>query len=225
MRLILHLVIGSVLIQGCQKANFTEIENDFISEYQKVSDAAFSLENSGSGTSSIHPKLEKIVNTPGSFNYAFDSLSNYISIVQSTDCMLRIFSWDDLTGGTSRNMAAIAQYKTRTGDVKTQWLGINKEVIYEMHDILIKGKPHYLCFGSGTYGGGMQHKAIHVLYIEKDTVKINKDCIDERSSIIYAPRNEKIELEFEAVEGIVYRTERRKCFLNVEGWDVCIVNY
>lgn len=209
MRLILPLVIGSVLFQGCQKANFTEIENDFISEYQKVSDATFSLENSGSGRSAINPKIEEILNISGTFNYAFDSLSNYISIVKSTDCMLRIFSWDDLSGGTSRNMAAIAQFKTATGNIKTQWLGINKEVIYEIHNIRINGKPHYLCFGSGTYGGGMHHKAIHVLYIENDTVKLNKDCIDEKYSVIYDHLTESIDLEFDASKGILYRIRKK----------------
>lgn len=164
----------------------------------------------------LRPKLkaqiETLLNTPTSFTHPFDSLAQQITILTSKDQNVRVFSWDELTGGTWHDMAVIVQFKTASNTIKTVWIdsdiseeptGITSEIHYKIYDIRINNQPHYITFGWGTYGSGHHHNAILIFSIENDTISVCSDCIDESYRHIQTPRSQRVELKYDEIKKVI----------------------
>ena len=158
---------------------------------------------------SLRPKLKKQVenalSNPESFDYSFYALSKFVTIVKSSDEQVKIFSWDELTGGSWHDMAVIVQFKTKNQKIKTKWIdsdiredpsGIIDTIQYEINDVTIDNKMHYLCFGWGTHGSGHHHNSILIFSIVNDAIQTCKSCISEDYLMIQAPRREKINISY-----------------------------
>jgi len=209
------IIILLILINGnflfSQTVNLQKVESEFILEFQNYRNSDYDTR-----FSSLRPKLrnkiENILSSTNSQEYPFDSLSKYMRIIKSNDNKVRIFSWDELTGGTWHDMAVIIQFKNNKNILTTQWIdsdiseeptGITDAIQYEIYDVEINKKPHYLCFGWGTYGGGHHHNSILIFSIENDSLKFCSNCIEKDYSIIQAPRNTKINLKYEKTEEVI----------------------
>lgn len=143
----------------------------------------------------IKNNLEKLLTIQESFDYSFDSLAQYVKIVQSKDKNLRIFSWNKMSGGTAHDISVTAQYMTSKGEVKVKRI-LTDAVMQEIHELDINGRRNYLCIGYGTYGGGRHHKAVFLYEIDGSDLKLNKESFDKKYSIIQAPRSRKIDFEY-----------------------------
>ncbi len=128
-------------------------------------------------------------------------LINYILYTTSPDHKIRIFSWDDLQGGSGHTYSNMIQFDIDDDDCKAEKfdsLEDNTEVgYYKIHQAEYGNTTFYILFGHGTYGGGKQHKLIRIFYIENNELKECFDCYpDSKPLLIFSARSQEIELEF-----------------------------
>jgi len=154
----------------------------------------------------LRTKVENLLSNSISFECSFDSLAKYLKIIKSEDEKLRIFSWNNLTGGTFHQYDVFIQYKTNNDKIKTQWLdsivdnqpeGLTEAIQFEIYDIGINGNPYYLCFGRGTRGAGHHHNTILIFSIERDSIKFLPDLIDKKYQFLQAPRGYDLNLKYD----------------------------
>ena len=207
--ILLIFINGNLLFS--QTVDLQKAEYELILEFQNYWNSDYEIR-----FDSLRPKLkiqiENILSNSNSFEYPFDSLSKYVTIIQSNDNKVRIFSWDELTGGTWHDMAVIVQFKTSNQEIKTQWIdsdiseeatGKTDAIQYEIYDVEINKQSHYLCFGWGTYGSGHHHNSILIFSIENDSLKVCSNCIEKDYSVIQAPRSKKINLKYDKTEKVI----------------------
>lgn len=131
--------------------------------------------------------------------YAF---INYIVYTVSQDNKIRIFSWDNLDGGSYHTYTNFVQINTDNDQcevVPFDTSELNAEVgYYRINQIDQGGKTFYLLFGHGTYGGGKHHKIAKIFYIENGVFTECFDCYPEtRNLLIYSNRGQEIGLQFD----------------------------
>jgi hypothetical protein len=108
----------------------------------------------------------------------FEALSDWLSVVTSPDHRLRIASWDEKSGGTRRDMAAMAQIRLPHGQLAYLRLDppftadeAGTDVRYEsLFQLSTQQANCYLVLGVGTYGGGHYHRSARLLEIKDDTL-------------------------------------------------------
>lgn len=86
-------------------------------------------------------------------------------VTSSADERLRLYSWDELWGGSYHSYTNYLQYRTPDGTCKVMPFDTvpdNTEVGYYQVDTyeLSASRSIYVLFGYGTYGGGKQHYAV-----------------------------------------------------------------
>ncbi|MGV6832061.1 MAG: hypothetical protein ACWA5P_10950 [bacterium] len=162
---------------------------------------------------SLRPQLKQhikeVLTDSTSFDYPFSKLSEHVRIITSKDKKVRLFSWDELTGGSWHDMAVIAQFITKDQKVKAVFIdsdiseegtvGLTSAIQYELHEVLINNKTYYMCFGWGTFGSGHHHNSILIFDLENDTINPCETCISESYKLIQAPRATKINLAYDEV--------------------------
>jgi len=138
-------------------------------------------------------RLKKELATGVGLDCRFDSLSKAMNIIQSKDHLLRIFSWDELSGGTWHDMASFAQYITSTGAIGARQLDTDREVelseytdvaISKIYMVILKNKTHYLTIGYGTHGAGHHHKTAQIFSIEEKKLVKCKDCFETGEDLV-----------------------------------------
>ena len=163
----------------------------------------------------LKAEFKKLMSTQRAYDYPFDSLSRQIKIVKSGDLRLRIFSWDEMTGGTYHDMAVLVQYINDRDSLIAEWIdvdisedssGVTDEIIFEINEVLINDRVHYLCFGWGTFGSGHHHNSILIFSINAQ-LELCRDCINEKYTLILAPRSQKINLEFRVKDQVIIFNE------------------
>jgi len=106
-------------------------------------------------------------------------LSQWLTVVTSPDRRLRIASWDEKSGGTMRDMAAMAQVRLANGELKYLRLDpafatdeAGTDVRYESLFQLSTHRGNcYLVLGVGTYGGGHYHRSARLLEIKEGALQ------------------------------------------------------
>ncbi len=129
-------------------------------------DSIFNLFDSTFIALSQHPKFR---------DAPLDSLSESCSIVTSENKKIRIFSWDNLGGGSYHDYTTYLEFNPGDGEYsfsliedEQQDFWEHTEVgFYKIETITEADKTYYLLFGSGTYGGGKKHATVQV-YIEEN---------------------------------------------------------
>lgn len=198
-----------------QSTSIIKLENDLVTSFKEYRNA-----NYNDRYDTLRPKLkaqiEAFLNVPITFSASLDSLSQQINIITSKDRNIRIYSWDELTGGTWHDMAVIVQFKTSSNTIKTVWIdsdieespsGITSDIHYKIYDLTLNNQPYYMTFGWGTYGSGHHHNSILIFSIENDVLKVCSDCIDSPHQYIKAPRSQKIDLKYDPLTKVVSYNE------------------
>ena len=142
-----------------------------------------------------------------SFNYSYDSLSNYIKIRTSEDSLIRTFSWDRRSRGSWHDMASYTQFKSKSGKINHQRLDSGDEsgtgepanvLIYGIHTINIENNSYYLMLGWGTHGAGKHHSLARVYKINGETLILCDSIFQGLNYLsVRANRGNKIELKYD----------------------------
>ncbi len=134
----------------------------------------------------------------------FDSLSTRVKIVTSKDKKLRIFSWDELNGGTWHIYNSAFQYKTKQGlysgllslNEKEETIGEHYTDIthYEINNI-DDGK--YLVKGYGTHGSGKEFFVYRLLSFKNENIADCSGCFNGKDRFVYEiTRGDELEPSF-----------------------------
>lgn len=187
-----------------QTSEMARLEKDILIEFKTYSTADYDTRYD-----SLRPelklKMEALLSKPESFDHPFDVLGEYIKIIESPDGRVRMFSWDELTGGTWHDMAVVVQFKTPEDQVVVQWIdsdiseeptGLTDAIQYELFELPIGNKKLYMSFGWGTYGSGHHHNDILIFTIDGASLKICEDCLEKEFRLLQAPRAARIELSY-----------------------------
>ena len=206
-----------------EEAQRQEFEYKMIQNYNDLINA-----DSKTRYDSIAPKFKEELRTlllkQETLKYPFDSLDKYINIVSSADKKLRLFSWDEMTGGTMHQMAVLAQYKDDMDNVYCEFLDsdfygdeivITDIIFYKINDVIVQDIPHYIAFGWGTFGGGSHFKIVKAFRIDKYEISNDNKIFktyDELYSEIYlsTSRGTKINLSYDYENQIIEFDEFRK---------------
>jgi len=188
-----------------QNKSMSNLEMELVREFR-----SYRLANDYLRFDSLKPILIKktidLLSIQESMQFPFDSLAEYVKIISSIDGKFRVFSWDELTGGTMHDMAVIVQYRSKNGEVKTERIdgdigddsiGFTDAIQFQVHDILINKQPYYLCFGWGTYGSGLHHNTIMVFRITNDNVELCESCVTPNYSFLQGPRSGDFDLQYD----------------------------
>lgn len=131
--------------------------------------------------------LARLLESPASFNYPFDSLKN-IGRIESPDQFFRLFSWNMLIGTDSFKNYCIIQFKPqKNSSCRIAVLHDNSEIdqagnlaltsknwygalYYRIIPFTSGGKTYYTVLGLDTYSPYISKKVIDILYINNDEV-------------------------------------------------------
>lgn len=149
--------------------------------------------------------IQEINKSSHILDYSLAQLSKKIRIVSSSDGKFRTYGWNDQSGGTWLSLVAIAQYKTRSGEPKAKQLNTGDEarlgtytdaIIYEIYQVLIENRTHYLTLAWGKHGGGHQHSIARVFSIEHNELVLCETCLGGNKEIVVEERFHPIVLEY-----------------------------
>lgn len=137
-------------------------------------------------------------------SYPFDSLSNTIKVIGSKDKKLRIFSWDELSGGTRHIYNSVFQYnsgeKTFSGFLSLDDNSDDGDVHYtdvihfEIEDV---DKGLYLVKGYGTHGGGKDFYVYRLFSFKNGEISDCSNCFDGEDRLVFIkPRGNKVSPEY-----------------------------
>ncbi len=136
--------------------------------------------------------LIKTLSSEKAASYPFDSLSKTIKAIASKDKRLRVFSWDELNGGTRHIYNSAFQYdsgdKTYSGilslnDNSDEGISHYTDVIhFEIEDV---DKDLYLVKGYGTHGGGKDFYVYRLLSFKNGEVTDCSDCFDGEDRLVF----------------------------------------
>ena len=206
--LLIVLMGTSTISLGAQSLDMEVLEAELVQEFETYRNSKYETRYD-TLRSKLRVNIERVLSKAQSFDYTFEKLSERINIIQSQDKKVRLFSWDELTGGTWHDMAVIVQYKTEDKTIKTEWIdsdisenptGLTDAIQYEIHDLEINGKPHYMCFGWGTFGAGHHHKSILIFSIDKDGINHCDNCIPKDYTLLQVQRAIPIKIEYNTEE-------------------------
>jgi hypothetical protein len=200
--LIVLTILCSISIKGYgQTSGILEMEQNTISIYKKLNDNSYP-KNRDSLISNLNVRLPELLKLSEACNFNFDSLRKYIYIVSSQDHLVRIFSWDDLTGGTYHFFNNYLQFTPDGSSCKTLPLDESDEspeVAYTSIESLVnKNRTYYFFFGSGTSGGGEKHEIFRIFEIANDSLAECIKCYPSGKFLtIHSARSQKIDLRLD----------------------------
>ncbi len=145
-------------------------------------------------------------NSEEGIHLAYTFINN--SVKCSSDQKIRVFSWDDLGGGSHHTYTNYLQYKTNTGNCKTipfDTIQNNVEVgYYQIETLEIENQIIYILYGYGTYGGGQQHRNIRLFEFINDEPK---ECFElypnEKDLVLYSNRFQNPDIKFNKEKRII----------------------
>lgn len=157
------------------------------------------------------------------FEYPFDSLSTRVKMIRSSDSKLRIFSWDEKTGGSRHDFSAVVQYMGANGKVISHSINDFRDTgekeyteagYYEAYVLSKESDPKYLLLGWGTFGAGHQHYVTRVLQSKEGRLIDCDRCFDGKDFWpIILRRRDKADLTFNPDDSTIRHKEFRE---NVE---------
>lgn len=200
--LILALVLNSIHeLCSAQTTSIKELEQNVVDIYSNLIDNKV-YRDKDSLIRELNSQLPILITHKESCNFRFDSLGKYIYITSSKDKRIRIFSWDEFSGGTYHFFTNYLQLKTRDNSCKIIPFDQSEEspeVSYTSIKTLIQNnKPYYFFFGSGTYGGGEKHEVLRIFEIKNDTITECTQCYPSNKFILVrSNRGQRIEINLD----------------------------
>jgi len=128
---------------------------------------------------SVREAVRELIAQDPAMTQRLNEMCDWLTVVTSPDQRLRIASWDEKSGGSMRDMGALAQI--RSSDGQLQYLRLDPpfataesgtDVLYE--NIFQLRTPHhtyYLALGLGTYGGGYYHRSARLMEIRDGSLQ------------------------------------------------------
>lgn len=143
-------------------------------------------------------KFQEVLNVEEALHYSFPLLSKKVDTVSSEDKKLRIFSWDELNGGSSHIFNSLYQYNkgnTLAVGYLTDLSVSNQSIFLEIsyYQIIGLDQNKYLVFGYGTHGGGQEFYTIRLLNFTDDVVSDCDQCFNGDDQLVFTkPRSAKV---------------------------------
>ncbi len=164
--------------------------------------------------------LLKTLSSDKAISFPFDSLSNTIKVIASKDKKLRIFSWDELNGGSWHIYNSAFQYdaegKTHSGilslndSVNDELLHYTDVIHFEIEDV---DKGLYLVKGYGTHGSGKDFYVYRLLSFEKGKVADCSSCFDGEDRLVFIkPRGDKVSPKYDKEKKEITYLEMKPSF-------------
>ena len=212
---LLFIIIAiAIVFNSCStmtsNQNDAEVNFDMLltNEFTSMVNAGFDKRDSLSELFKVN--LKEILIKPQTFYIPFDSLATQIKIVASSDSLLRIFSYDERTGGSWHDNASIAQFRVNNDQIIVQQLDTDEEyrvggytdvIIYKIHTLEIDDNTYYLTIGWGTHGSGLHHELVQIFtYDGKVFRKADFLFENEESLLVVAPRRDKISIVYDSIK-------------------------
>lgn len=140
-------------------------------------------------SSTIKAKFSHILSLKESFNYPFEKLiEQEISIINSNDKLVRIYSYDEYTGGTMHNNTTFVQFKNSKNKVSNAMLDSHAS-IKEIHEIKIGGNKYYMCFGIAKTGTQSYLNEVLFFTVNDNGIEYCQNCIPNEYKFINSPSN------------------------------------
>ncbi len=200
-------IILSILLSNSLSGQIRPFEVKLIDEFEAMYEGTVEERYDSLGPKFKTSMEQVLTQEVPSMDYPFDSLGKKMKIITSKDQKLRVFSWDELTGGTWHQLDAFAQYVDNHGNIHFRQLDTDKEftegghtdvIIYEIHQLLINGLWHYLTLGWGTHGSGHHHAIVQIFRINGQQLIKCENCIDGNPElVVIGPRSEKLALFYD----------------------------
>jgi hypothetical protein len=196
-------------ISSAQDKDLMDMEMSLFSDYKNMITADY-WNRFDFLAPAFKEKLKTILSDRRTYEFPFDTLKKYITIVTSVDRKLRIFSWDERTGGSAHQMTGIAQFTPATRDEDIQIADLENDdeegqiddvIYYEIHDIQADSYTYYITFGWGTFGGGTHFRMIRSFKIAGNNLDFNDRIFKYKGKpcneiILLAPRVDTIYLRY-----------------------------
>jgi hypothetical protein len=121
--------------------------------------------------------------------YSFAKLTqnNKMQIKKSADGKLKIYTWDDQSGGTMRFFKTIYQYKNGSGinvEIENLEEGDAGNFIVKIHQIVINKVTHYLPIFSGTYSNKDMNQTVCAFTIKEDKLIKQKPLFKSKTQLL-----------------------------------------
>ena len=185
--IILFLFISTALFAQTPR----QIEADLLKSCKKISywqDKAFgaatdtqgALDSMGNADDVFAKKLKQCAEKfPQTITYPFNSLKKeFVDISTSTDGLFRIYSWDNMEGGTMRYFVNVFQYRSGTKTIAILDApgpdGDNRPNYYQIYTFKTRNKTYYLALTLAIASGRIHEGGIVVFSI--DDGKLNTDA-------------------------------------------------
>ncbi|MBL4649990.1 MAG: hypothetical protein JKY03_09675 [Aureispira sp.] len=127
----------------------------------------------------------------GSYYYPFLRIQKYVKIVESPDKRIRVFSWDVLNLGNSRNACSLVQYRGVQNESYFHVLSDEKESVGKDKNVFVSaihvlnnasGIPYYLLIGNGSDAKDQEHINLRIFYFGHNQLLECTDCFEGNSS-------------------------------------------
>ena len=124
---------------------------------------------------------------------------NNIVVSNSFDSKLRIFSWDDLGGGSYHSYTNFIQVQSDSDNCLISQIDTSEFSVevgyYQIKQFLDNGRHFYLLVGYGTYGSGNHHWVVRVFEIKNDLFVECINCYPNANNLqIGSRRSQNIDL-------------------------------
>ncbi|MBD0776402.1 hypothetical protein HPE56_01245 [Maribacter sp. ANRC-HE7] len=185
----------SATIYSQQTVDAAAIDNHLTSIYKKFKDNKHDYGGTyGEARDSIlirfQNTLAETLKNESLINVKYDSLSKFVRIISSEDDKLRIFSWNEFSGGTWHIYNSMYQYKINN-ELAVGFLTTtenhniidNTEVYhYQIHRI---DNDKYLVKGYGTHGSGKEFYVFRLLSFSDGVLKDCNGCFHGDDKFMY----------------------------------------
>jgi len=195
---------------------------DIVSENQKLRLKNIFTEKRDSVFEKFDKSIEKLLNHPDFCKTSFDSSKKYflvdklknetkgvnlaysfinnIVVTNSANKKIRIFSWDDLGGGSCHYYTNYIQIPDDSGKCIINSFNASEFIpevgYYQIEEINDSGKKVYMIIGYGTYGGGKHHWLIRFFEIKNNELVECKEYYQNYDVfIISSNRSQEIDLK------------------------------
>ena len=150
----------------------------------------------------LKERFEEELRNESSFTNPFDSLSQRIGIMVSSDSLLKTYCWSERNGGCCHTSATYAQYKTHEGkiqfiDLEDTQVGDEEVFLIALHTIIINGSTHYLILAGGTCCGRKHYQTARIFKIVDNSFTLLQPAFGDTNQLrVGANRSQEIKLKY-----------------------------
>lgn len=143
------------------------IDKELTALYDSVS-VSFYGESSEKYLPLFQEKLETYLADSLTFYNELDSLSSRIRILTSKDGLVKIYSYDDMSGGSMRYDQSYIQYKA--DDIIHYKMMEDYGLVSDIYDFKYQDKPYYLVISNAKCGGNCGSTNLRIYLLEGDNI-------------------------------------------------------